>query len=164
MKCIVCYLQLWKHFPSYCWAKKNIQKRKRVITFSDYLLCESASSAAHGVTVCLIFDQFYTISDYVLHMSFLFRLLDIWRISAEFSPSMRSACLSRPSVLWPFTNHSLKVAFILIRGMSGRSISHFLGRQCKESAQTSFIPEWPPLTSSVWSDATWKTPNASEEL
>lgn len=31
--------------------KKNIQKRKRVITFSDYLLCESANSATHGVTV-----------------------------------------------------------------------------------------------------------------
>lgn len=38
------------------------------------------------------------------------------------------SCLSRPSVSWPFTNHSLKVAFILIGGMSGKSISHFVGR------------------------------------
>lgn len=44
--------------------KKNSPKKKKVITFSDYLLCESASSAAHRVTVCLIFDQFYTVSDY----------------------------------------------------------------------------------------------------
>lgn len=129
MKCIVCYLQLWKHFPSYCWEKK-LSKKKRVITFSDYLPCESASSAALRVTVCLTFHQFYTISHYVKHMSFFFffRLLDIWRISAEFPPSMRCACLSRPSVSWPFTNQSLKLSFILIGGMRGKSISHFWGR------------------------------------
>lgn len=49
--------------------KKKIQKRKRVITFSDYLLCESASSAAHGVS---LFDLPPVLHNFRLCIAYVF--------------------------------------------------------------------------------------------
>lgn len=96
---------------------------------------------------------------------FVFYLLDIRRVSAQFPPSMRCACLSRPSVSWPFTNDSLKVAFYS-HSRDERKVRRpfffffYVARQRKRESSGILYSR---ATSSVRPYATWKSPSASRD-
>lgn len=122
--------------------RKKIPKNEE----SHFLItsCVSAGSAAHSVTVCSIFDQFYTNLGYLEYVfCFFIQVYKGFQLSSHHLPAYPG--LKYRDILQDVV---LNLLLFSIEGWLGRVLSHLFSQQRKERAQTSFIPKCLPLTSS----------------